>query len=119
MTIEMNFFKHAADVKTFAAGTTILEEGAPGDVMYGVQSGVVDIIYQGHVINTVEVGGVFGEMALLDHKPRSASAVANTDCTVVPVDRKRFMFMVQENPVFALMVMQTLSDRIRKIMEHS
>ncbi len=53
-------------------------------------------------------------MALIDSGPRSASAVAETDCTVVPVSEKQFLFMVSEAPYFALSVMRVLVERQRR-----
>jgi CRP/FNR family cyclic AMP-dependent transcriptional regulator len=54
-----------------------------------------------------------GEMALIDSKARSATAVAISDCRLAPVNEKRFLFMVQETPFFALHVMRSLTDKIR------
>jgi len=55
-----------------------------------------------------------GEMALIDSSARSATAVARTDCELIPVDDKRFMFLVQQTPFFAIHVMRVLADRLRK-----
>lgn len=116
MTIETNFFKNPNSIKDFAAGETIIEEGQSGDCLYGIHEGEVEVIYQGQIVSSVGVGGVVGEMALIDNQPRSASAVAKTDCKLVPIDRHRFTFFVHEHPTFALFVMQTLADRLRKTM---
>ena len=58
-------------------------------------------------------GEIFGEMALVDNEPRSASIVAETDCTVVPIGEKQFLFMTSEAPYFALSVMKVLVRRLR------
>ena len=84
--------------------------------MYGVHEGEVEVIYRGQVINQISTGGVVGEMAMIDSQPRSASVVAKTECKLVPFDRHRFLFYVQEHPTFALFVMQILADRIRNMM---
>jgi CRP/FNR family transcriptional regulator, cyclic AMP receptor protein len=52
-------------------------------------------------------------MALLDHKPRSACATAKTDCRVVQVDQRRFLYLIQNTPFFAIEVMTVMSDRLR------
>ena len=57
---------------------------------------------------------MFGEMALVDSEPRSAEAVARTDCKLVPINKKRFAFLVTETPFFALEVMQVMANRLRK-----
>ena len=90
------------------AGTTIFETGQPRDMMFIVQEGEVDI----RVGNkTVETDGFFGEMALIDGGVRSASAIAKTDCKLIPINEKQFNFMVAETPFFALQVMRTLTAR--------
>jgi CRP-like cAMP-binding protein len=70
------------------------------------------------VVETVESGGIFGEMALIEKDRRTATAVARTDSTVVAVDERRFLFLVQQTPNFSLHVMRVLSDRLRRMDEH-
>ena len=56
---------------------------------------------------------IFGEMALIDNQPRSATAVAVTDVELVPVSEKQFLFLVGQTPYFALKVMRVLAQRLR------
>jgi CRP-like cAMP-binding protein len=56
-----------------------------------------------------------GEMALIDSQPRSATAVALTDCSLAVIDEKRFLFMVHETPFFALDIMRILAERLRQM----
>jgi CRP/FNR family cyclic AMP-dependent transcriptional regulator len=63
---------------------------------------------------TVGQNGIFGEMALIDESPRSATAVALTDVTVAPITEKQFLFLVKHMPTFALMVMRVLAKRLRR-----
>lgn len=110
----INLFKNVDDAQAFAAGTTIFQEGdAPGGVMYVVQQGEVEILVRGDPIETIGPGAFLGEIGLVDKKPRSATAVAKTDCRLVAVDQKRFNFLVQQTPFFALEVMQTIAERLR------
>jgi len=102
----------------YAAGDTIFEVGQPGDLMYLVRSGEVDILIDGKVVDTIGPDSIFGEMALIDSAPRSATAVAKTDCTLLPINEKRFLFMVDETPFFALQVMRIMSTRLRKADRH-
>ncbi len=101
------------NIKTYWAGQIIFKEGDPGDHLYVVKSGEVEIRVRDRVVETVVQGGVFGEMALLDQAPRSATAMAGSDCEVVPIDQKRFLFMVQQTPFFALEIMKLLVHRLR------
>jgi CRP/FNR family transcriptional regulator, cyclic AMP receptor protein len=108
-------FEHSADAKDFAAGTMIFRAGDPPDFLYAVVEGQVDLIINGNHVETVEEGGIFGEMALIEKDERVATAVVKTDAKLVPVDERRFLFLVQQTPNFALHVMRVLSDRLRRM----
>ena len=109
-----DLLRHESDIRTLAAGEVIFAEGQAGDSMFAVLDGEVAIQKNGKVLETVAPGGVFGEMALIDDQPRSASAVAATDGRIVAVGRKRFLYMVQQTPYFALEIMHILADRLRR-----
>ena len=99
---------------TYDAGQRIFGRGERGTLMYAVLEGAVDIVLKGRHVETVEVGGVFGEMALIDDEPRSAEAIARTANTrVVEIDRDSFLALVQLSPEFALDVMGDLTRRLR------
>lgn len=108
-----NLFKNNEDAESFSAGEKIFEEGQQGEVMYAISNGEVEIIYDGKVISNHGPGEIFGEMALIDSNQRSASAVAKTDCELVSIDEKRFLFLVQQNPYFPLQLMRMLAERLR------
>jgi len=112
----IDLFQHAPDSVIFAAGHVIFREGEPGDVMYVVLEGEVEIVVQGRVIDTTGPGGIVGEMALIDARPRSATVRATTICKLVPVSQRRFTFLVQQTPFFALQVMQVMSERLRRLL---
>ena len=108
-------FRNATSAVAHPAGATIFKEGDPGDVMYVVQEGELQILVRGQAVETLGPGSIVGEMALVDSVPRSASLVAKTDCRVVPVDKKQFTYLIQQTPFFALQVMQIMADRLRKL----
>jgi CRP/FNR family transcriptional regulator, cyclic AMP receptor protein len=117
MTPTIHLFKHSTDYEIYPAGKSIFKEGDIGDYMYVVQEGEVEIIHNGKVFETLSEGGILGEMALIDNSRRSASAVAKSDCKLVPVDVKKFTVLVQQTPYFALQVMQVMAHRIRRLSE--
>ena len=100
--------------RTYYAGETIFQRDELGKTMYVVLDGEVNIVLNGNVVETVQRGGIFGEMALIDDSPRSASAVAVTTCRLTPIDERRFMSLVQATPSFALHVMGVLAERLRR-----
>ena len=69
------------------------------------------------MIETIEAGGVFGEMALVENRPRSATATVKSDAKLVPIDRNRFMFLVQQTPFFALQLLTIVTERLRRFVE--
>jgi CRP-like cAMP-binding protein len=94
-------------------GEVVFEEGQSGDCMYLVREGEVEIRLGGEVLETVGPNSFFGEMAIIDQAPRSATAIAKTACTLTPINQKRFMFMVQQTPFFAIRLLKEMSNRVR------
>ncbi|MGH7885354.1 MAG: Crp/Fnr family transcriptional regulator [Thermodesulfobacteriota bacterium] len=111
----LKLFQHSTDFESYSAGDFIFNAGDEATKMYVVKEGEVEIIVQGEVVEVALPGIIFGEMAIVDDNPRSASARAKTDCSVVGVDEKRFNFLVQNTPFFAIHVMRVLANRIRKM----
>jgi CRP/FNR family cyclic AMP-dependent transcriptional regulator len=108
-------FVDANNVQEFQANSTIFVEGTPGNVMYVVLEGEVELLVRSQVLEVAGPGDIVGEMALIDAKPRSATARAKSDCRLAPVDERRFLFLVHEHPFFALHVMRVLTDRLRRM----
>lgn len=102
------------EYQPFAQGQVILREGEPGDRLYIVAEGQVDIMINGKILETVEPGGILGELALIDDQPRSAMVVARTDCVLTPVSRQHFLALIQRTPLFALQVMRVMAKRLRR-----
>lgn len=108
----IKLFKHVAQAESFAQDAIIFEEGEFGNVMYVVEAGEVDIVVGDTVVERVEPGGIFGEMALISELPRSATAVAATSCRLIPFDEQKFKLHVQLTPLFSLQVMRTMANRM-------
>ena len=108
------------NIKSYNKGAVIFRQGDPGDCMYDIQFGKVGIFdHYGEPdekkIADLYVDQLFGEMGLLDHAPRSATAVALEDETCVAfVTEESFGEFFEKNPARVLMVMQQLSQNLRK-----
>lgn len=102
-------------VEVFPAEAVIFQQGDPRTFMYVVNEGEVEIRLGGKVLEVVGPNGIFGEMAMIDGAPRTAAAVARTECKLVPVDQRRFQFLVQQTPYFAIEIMRLLVERLRRI----
>jgi CRP/FNR family transcriptional regulator, cyclic AMP receptor protein len=107
------FRLEGADAIAFPAGAEIFKEGDPGESMYVILDGTARIVVHGVEVEVVGPGGVLGEMALIDSAPRSASAIAVTDCRLVEIGEKRFTFLVQQHPRFAIQIMRVMASRLR------
>lgn len=115
MENNVDLAKYKNELIPFKAGELIFKRNEPGDVMYLVTKGEVEILIHDKVVENVAPGGVIGEMALLDMGPRSATATAKTDCLLLSIDRERFQFQVGKSPNFALQVMRVMAERLRRV----
>jgi len=102
-----------ADRRSFKAGEVIFKAGDPGSELFVIRDGTVSVRVGDKTVETLTSSEIFGEMAIVDGKPRSATVIAETDCVVVPVSEKLFLLMVREAPFFALAVMRVLASRLR------
>jgi CRP/FNR family cyclic AMP-dependent transcriptional regulator len=102
-----------AALREFKAGEVIFKEGDAAAEFFVIQRGKVDIRLGNRLLGTLSDHDIFGEMALIDAAPRSATAIAATDVKLVPVGEKQFLFLVSRTPYFALKVMRVLARRLR------
>ena len=108
------FVRREFPTRFYAKGDTIFKEGEQADEFFVVVRGKVEIRSGNRSFETVDRNGIFGEMALIDDSPRSATVVALTDVTVAPIQEQQFLFMVEHTPFFALRVMRVLASRLRR-----
>jgi CRP/FNR family cyclic AMP-dependent transcriptional regulator len=106
-------------VKTFEPGEVLFKEGEQGDVMFIIIQGEVEIRKQtsaqtSKTLITFQEGDIFGEMALVEKKPRSATAIAVTPCRTLVMNEALLDNMIENNPDFAKKMIRILSERIRK-----
>jgi CRP/FNR family cyclic AMP-dependent transcriptional regulator len=111
----LHLFRSAPEVIAVSDGGYIFRKGERAKVMYLIIEGDVDLVVHDTVVETARDGTFIGEMALIDDAPRSASARARGDCRVFPIDETRFQSLVQQTPFFALQLMKTLVERLRRM----
>jgi len=115
----VKIFENVANPQSVPSGQIIFERGQVGDYMYGILEGEVELWIDGKVVETIQPGDVFGQGALVHPKgTRFTTAIAKTDCTFACMNRDHFLFAIQETPMFALEVMRSLSDRLRRFKDH-
>ena len=110
----LNLFGRDENAVEYPAGHVLFEAGDDGREMYVVLAGQVDMRDGDRVVETVDPGDIFGEMALIDYAPRSLDAVVRSDCRLTPIDERRFNFLVSQTPFFALHVMGVMAQRLRR-----
>lgn len=115
--MELDFQAHTRDIRTYSAGQVIFSEGDVGDALFVLLEGEVAISLQGRELDRLTPRSIFGEMALIEDRPRSASAIAVSECQLLRVGRAQFANLVRLAPEFALRVMTVMSDRLRHLMD--
>ncbi len=104
-----------AAVARYRQQSVIMREGQSGACMYVVKEGKVAIGVQNRLVALVNPGGTFGEMALVDQSPRSATAIAETECELLSIDRASLLAAVKSQPAFAFAMMRDGADRLRHL----
>jgi len=112
-SVDFSFAGAQVPSRMFKAGQIIFGEGETGNELFVIQSGKVELRLGNRLLERIDENGIFGEMALIDSQPRSATAVAITDVTLVPVTEKNFLFLISHTPFFALKVMRVMAGRLR------
>lgn len=114
----MNFatlFQHETDLLQIPAGQPLFKAGDDlNSTMYVLMSGIAEVLVNGKVVESAVPGAILGEMAMIDQGVRSATVLAKTDCKFVVIGRKRFDFLIQQTPNFALAVMRVIANRLRR-----
>jgi CRP/FNR family transcriptional regulator, cyclic AMP receptor protein len=108
------YAKHA----TLKRGATIYSKGDPGNSLYVVISGTAKMSIsspdgRSAILNLIGPGEIFGEIALLDGRERTADATANTNCEVFMIDRRDFLPFVRSQPALAMKLIELLCERLR------
>jgi CRP/FNR family transcriptional regulator, cyclic AMP receptor protein len=104
--------------RRIASGTTLFVKGDPGTALFAVVSGTVKITVpsiDGREVtfNLLHAGDIFGEIALLDGQPRTADAIAATECELMVIERRDFLAFVQDEPKLAMKLIELLCARLR------
>jgi CRP/FNR family cyclic AMP-dependent transcriptional regulator len=112
--IDMRQFAKSARANiNFGTGSIVFNQGDPGQCMYIVQSGTIEMVLGDRVVEVVGPNEAIGFMSMIDTAPRSSTARVKDACELSVIDARTFRFMVDEVPNFALYIMGVLARRIR------
>lgn len=112
---ELQSIAQAGDEVMMTAGTVVVEQGQLGREAFIVLDGRVSVRRGGRKIATLGAGTVVGELSLLDHGPRTATVVCETDCTLYVIDQRHFRGVIERSPSIAMKLLGTLANQIRSL----
>jgi CRP-like cAMP-binding protein len=107
------FARNAGTNVSYPAGSVVFHKGDPGACMYVVQSGVIEMVIGEKVVEVCGPNEAIGFMSMIDNARRSSTARVKEACELSMLDQRRFRFMVDEVPNFALYIMGAMARRIR------
>lgn len=98
---------------SYAPGAAIFDVGDADDMAYVVKSGTVEIYHGADDVETLGTSALFGELALIEPRTRTTKAVATSQVEIIPITIRVFLFLISEEPNFALNVLKLLVRRLR------
>ncbi|MEO6571163.1 MAG: cyclic nucleotide-binding domain-containing protein [Ilumatobacteraceae bacterium] len=112
---ELQALVKAGDEITMTGGTMIVDQGQMGREAFVILDGTVTVKRGGRKITTLGSGAVVGELSLLDHGPRTATVICDTDCTLFVLDQRHFRGVLEAQPGIAMKLLGTLAGHIREL----
>ncbi len=112
---ELQHVAKAGDEIRMTDGTMIVDQGQMGREAFVILDGSVIVRRAGRKVATLGVGDVVGELSLLDHGPRTASAVCDGDCELFVLDQRHFRAVLEDHPQIALKLLGNLAGHIRRL----
>lgn len=114
-TKELERVAKASEEIVMTEGTLVVDQGQTGREAFVILDGEVLIKRNNRKVATLGPGSIVGELSLLDHGPRTASAVCETDCTLLVIDQRRFLSVIDNIPALSHKLLATLAGRIRDL----
>ena len=105
----------AGDEVIMTAGSLVVDQGQTGREAFVILKGSATVRRNGKKVATLGPGSVVGELSLLDHGPRTASVVADTDCTMLVISQRQFLGVLDSIPALSHKMLATLAGRIREL----
>lgn len=113
--VDLTRIEQLADEMELPAGHVLMEQDRVGNEFFVIVEGTVRVERDGKVIDTLGPGDFLGEIALVDHRPRTATATCETPCRVVVIGHREFHTLLMDEPAIAEAVMRSLAERLRKL----
>ncbi len=110
---QLRTIRKAVEEVTVPAGRVLCEEGTLGREFFFIVDGTASVRRNGRKVATLEPGRYFGELSLLDRKPRSATVVSETPMTLLVLEQRRFNGLLDEMPTLSHKLLMAMSQRLR------
>ncbi|MEY2642319.1 MAG: cyclic nucleotide-binding domain-containing protein [Ilumatobacteraceae bacterium] len=114
-TKDLEKIAKAGDEVKMDAGSVIVDQGQTGREAFVIISGSATVKRNGKKVATLGAGSVVGELSLLDHGPRTATVVADTECTMLVISQRQFLAVIDAIPAISHKLLATLAGRIREL----
>ncbi|MEY2610469.1 MAG: cyclic nucleotide-binding domain-containing protein [Acidimicrobiia bacterium] len=114
-TKDLEKIAKAGDEVKMDAGSVIVDQGQTGREAFVIISGSATVKRNGKKVATLGAGAVVGELSLLDHGPRTATVVADTECTMLVISQRQFLAVIDAIPAISHKLLATLAGRIREL----
>ena len=105
----------AGDEVSFTAGSLVVDQGQTGREAFVIISGTATVKRNGKKVATLGTGAVVGELSLLDHGPRTASVITDTECVMLVISQRQFLGVIDAIPALSHKLLGTLAGRIREL----
>jgi len=113
-TSQLRTIRKAVEEVTVPAGRVLCEEGTLGREFFFIVEGTASVRRGGRKVATLEPGRYFGELSLLDRKPRSATVVSETPMTLLVLEQRRFNALLDDMPTLSHKLLMAMSQRLRE-----
>jgi len=114
-TKDLEKIAKAGDEVKMDAGSVIVDQGQTGREAFVIISGSATVKRNGKKVATLGAGAVVGELSLLDHGPRTATVVTDTECTMLVISQRQFLAVIDAIPAISHKLLATLAGRIREL----
>jgi CRP/FNR family cyclic AMP-dependent transcriptional regulator len=112
--VDLTKIERLVDEMEMPAGHVLMQQGRAGDEFFVIVEGKVRVDRDGMRIDTLGPGDFLGEISLVDHRPRTATAVCETPCRVLVLGHREFHTLMADEPRISQAVMRSLAERLRK-----
>ena len=112
---ELEKIARAGDEISMTAGSLVIDQGQTAREAFVLLEGTATVKRNGRKVTTLGPGAVMGELSLLDHGPRTATVTCDTDCSLLVIDQRHFLGVIDEVPSIAAKLLATLAGRIRDL----